>query len=84
MRPLHKIDISNALAVNSKEVSPLVYDIPQLHLFFNFLPHPIQALAMVYDSNHVFGPDNYIKLGYGNYNTAYGEIGLTIRNTTNH
>ncbi len=56
----------------------LQYNIPSQNLLYGYMPISLKPLALVQDTNLYLGNKNYVKLGYGNYNSPYVGVGLSI------
>ena len=54
------------------------YVIPSQNLFYAYQAIPLTPLALQQDSNLYLGSRNFIKAGFGNYNTPYANIGLGL------
>lgn len=78
--------LKNAIKLNFNAAPPapetgnpnLTYNIPVQNLFFNLQPVALKPLALQIDSAGEAHNSNYIKLGYGNYNTPLVDAGFTI------
>jgi len=78
--------LKNAMKQNFNATPPapdnqspkLTYDIPMRNLFFNLQPVAIKPLALQIDSTGDARKSNYVKLGYGNFNTPFAEAGLSL------
>lgn len=56
----------------------LQYSIPVQQLYFNLQPLAFRPLALQTDSTGAANNSNYVKLGYGTYNTPFAEAGLSV------
>ncbi|MFN4284387.1 MAG: hypothetical protein ACK4E8_00315 [Lacibacter sp.] len=56
----------------------LQYNIPVQQLYFNLQPLAFRPLALPVDSTGAANNSNYVKLGYGTYNTPLAEAGLSV------
>ncbi len=56
----------------------LTYQIPVQNLYFNLQPVALKPLALQIDSAGQAHNSNYIKAGYGNFNTPLVEAGFTL------
>ncbi|WP_341843525.1 hypothetical protein [Chitinophaga caseinilytica] len=54
----------------------LGYQVPALNLYFMYQPVPIRPLALGKDTSSLQLQNNYVKLGYGNYNTPLIQAGF--------
>ncbi len=78
--------LKNAVKLNFTATPPapdgtipsLTYNIPIQNLFFNLQPVAIKPLSLQIDSAGQAHNSNYIKAGYGNYNTPLVDAGFTI------
>lgn len=78
--------LKNAVKLNFTATPPapetnipaLVYNIPVQNLFFNLQPVGLKPMALQIDSAGQAHNSNYIKAGYGNYNTPLIDAGFTI------
>jgi len=78
--------LKNAVKLNFTATPPapetgnpsLTYNIPIQNLFFNLQPVGLKPMALQIDSAGQAHNSNYIKVGYGNYNTPLVDAGFTI------
>jgi TonB dependent receptor len=78
--------LKNAVKINFNATPPapeeskpnLSYNIPVQNLFFNLQPVALKPLALQIDSAGMAHNSNYIKLGYGNFNSPLADAGFTI------
>lgn len=56
----------------------LRYNIPVQQLYFNLQPLAFRPLALLIDSTGDAHNSNYLKLGYGTYNTPFAEAGISV------
>jgi hypothetical protein len=56
----------------------LNYNIPIRNIFLNLQPVALKPLALAIDTTGEAHNSNYIKLGYGNFNTPLAEAGITL------
>lgn len=78
--------LKNAVKLNFTATPPapetgtpnLTYNIPIQNLYFNLQPVGLKPLALQIDSAGQAHNSNYIKVGYGNYNTPLVDAGFTI------
>lgn len=60
----------------------LQYSVPAQNLFITYLPISIQPLAMQQPAYKPWGNSNYIKVGYGNYQSPYVQAMVSLGNGT--
>ncbi len=78
--------LKNAVKLNFNATPPapetgtpnLAYNIPVQNLFFNLQPVGLKPLPLQIDSAGEAHNSNYIKVGYGNYNTPLVDAGFTL------
>lgn len=78
--------LKNAVKINFNATPPapdetkpnLTYTIPVQNLFFNLQPVAIKPMELQIDSAGVAHNSNYIKVGYGNFNSPLADAGFTI------
>ncbi len=58
----------------------LQYSIPNQNLVFSFQPGSLKPLALDVDTGGNWSNDNYVKIGYGNFNTPYVQGGFSMGN----
>ena len=56
----------------------LGYTIPSQNLFYAYRPISLKPLALLQDTNLYLGSRNFLKAGFGNYNTPYLAAGLSF------
>ncbi|HNN30634.1 MAG TPA: TonB-dependent receptor, partial [Chitinophagaceae bacterium] len=83
-----KPSLRNAAKINFTAASPVLdsskislkYNVPAQNLFFSYQPVPLKPLALFVDSTNQWVNNQYVKVGYGGYNTPYIETGLSFGN----
>lgn len=78
--------LKNAVKINFNATPPapqtgtpnLTYNIPIQNLFFNLQPVALKPLALQIDSAGQAHNSNYVKAGYGNFNTPLIDAGFSI------
>lgn len=78
--------LKNAVKLNFNATPPapetgrpaLTYNIPIQNLFFNLQPVALKPLALQIDSAGQAHNSNYIKAGYGNFNTPLVDAGFSL------
>lgn len=78
--------LKNAVKINFNATPPapetgapnLTYNIPVQNLFFNLQPVGLKPMSLQIDSTGLAHNSNYIKAGYGNYNTPLIDAGFTL------
>jgi hypothetical protein len=58
----------------------LSYTVPAQNLFFSYQPVALKPLALQVNTNYGWENSNYIKLGYGNFQTPYLSAGFSFGN----
>ncbi len=61
----------------------LNYNVPAQNLFFSYQPVSLKPLALQNFNNFGWENSNYIKVGFGNYNTPYVSAGFSLGNGSN-
>ncbi|HMC99734.1 MAG TPA: hypothetical protein VKH37_06265, partial [Ferruginibacter sp.] len=78
LRTPSKISLTpEKLTVDSTKPS-LEYTIPPQNLFYSYEAIPIQPVPLTMDSNLYLGMRNYLKVGFGNFATAYVKGGFSF------
>ena len=78
LRPPVKIDLAPS-QMNADSTRPsLKYTIPAQNLFYSYQAIPIKPVALAMDSNLYLGLRNYLKVGFGNFSTAYVSGGFSF------
>jgi hypothetical protein len=78
--------LKNAVKINFNATPPapddskpnLTYNIPIQNIFFTLQPVGLKPLALQIDSSGLAHNSNYVKVGYGNFNTPLAEAGFTV------
>ncbi|MEJ8844275.1 hypothetical protein WG954_17910 [Lacibacter sp. H375] len=78
--------LKNAVKLNFNATPPapetgapnLAYNIPVQNLYFNLQPVGLKPMSLQIDSAGQAHNSNYIKVGYGNYNTPLVDAGFTL------
>ena len=78
--------LKNAVKINFNATPPapeatppnLTYNIPIQNLYFNLQPVALKPLALQIDSAGAAHTSNYVKLGYGNFNSPLAEAGFSL------
>ncbi len=71
-----KINFSGSQLPADTNRASLAYNIPSQNLFYAYQPISLRPLALVQDTNLYLGNRNYLKAGFGNFNTPYVAVGL--------
>jgi hypothetical protein len=78
LRNTVKINLA-ASQINADSTRPtLTYDIPAQNLFYSYQAIPIKPVALAMDSNLYLGVRNFLKVGFGNFSTAYVSGGFSF------
>lgn len=78
-----KINFDAAPPVPDSTKPRFTYNIPVTSLSRVYQPLSINPLALNIDSTKKWSSANFVKLGYGNYQTPFAQAGLTFTNGTN-
>lgn len=78
LRNAVKINFSGSQLAADTSRPSLSYNIPSQNLFYAYQPISLRPLALVQDSNLYLGGRNYLKAGFGMYNTPLVEAGLSF------
>ncbi|MBX3241239.1 MAG: hypothetical protein KIT80_17150 [Chitinophagaceae bacterium] len=78
-----KINFDAAPPVPDSARPRFTYNTPVTSLERVYEPLTISPLALHTDTTGRWAASNYVKLGFGNYQTPYAEAGLTFTNATN-
>src|SRR5690348_5163174 len=78
-----KINFDAAPPVPDSTKPRFTYNIPVTSLSRVYQPLSISPLALNIDSTKKWSSANFVKLGYGNYQTPFAQAGLTFTNGTN-
>lgn len=87
----YKPSLKPAAKINFTAPSPFIdtikpilkYEIPSQNLFFSYQPTVLKPLALSSENNIQWVNNNYIKLGFGNYSTIYGDAGVSFGDGVN-
>jgi hypothetical protein len=78
LRNAVKVNFS-ATHLNADSTRPaLTYNIPAQNLFYSYQPVSLKPLALQQDTNLYLGQRNFVKIGYGNFQTPYASVGLSF------
>jgi hypothetical protein len=78
-----KINFNAAPPTPDSSRPRLTYSIPTGELFTTYRPLALQPLALAIDSTGKWGASNFVKVGFGNYQTPFFQAGFTLGNATN-
>ena len=78
LRNAVKINFSGSQLAADTSRPLLGYTIPSQNLFYAYQPISLRPLALVQDTNLYLGSRNYLKAGFGSYNTPYVAAGLSF------
>jgi hypothetical protein len=78
LRNAAKINFSAGTPVLDTIKLPLAYNLPAQNITFQYQPVPIKPAALDVDTTVPWVNHQYVKIGYGNYSTPYGEVGLSF------
>lgn len=78
LRNAAKINFSAGTPVLDTIKLPLTYNLPAQNITFQYQPVPIKPAALDVDTIVPWVNHQYVKLGYGNYSTPYGEAGFSF------
>ncbi len=78
LRNAVKINFSGSQLSADTSRPVLGYTIPSQNLFYAYQPISLRPLALSQDSNLYLGDRNYLKAGFGSYNTPYLAAGLSF------
>ena len=78
LRNAIKINFSGSQLVADTSQPKLGYTIPSQNLFYAYQPISLRPLALAQDTNLYLGDRNYLKAGFGSYNTPYLAAGLSF------
>lgn len=76
LRDAAKLNLTASLPAIDTSRPRLGYQVPALNLYFMYQPVPIRPLALGKDTSSLQMQNNYIKLGYGNYQTPLVQAGF--------
>ncbi len=78
LRNAVKINFSGSQLVADTSRPVLGYTIPSQNLFYAYQPISLRPLALTQDTALYLGDRNYVKAGFGSYNTPYLAAGLSF------
>ena len=78
LRNAIKINFSGSQLLADTSQPKLGYTIPSQNLFYAYQPISLRPLALAQDTNLYLGDRNYLKAGFGSYNTPYLAAGLSF------
>lgn len=78
-----KINFNAAPPVPDSVKPQFKYTIPVNSLALVYQPSAVNPVALDVDSTGTWSATNFIKLGYGNFQTPYAQVGLTLDNKPN-
>lgn len=78
-----KINFNAAPPVPDSAKPRFKYTIPVNSLALAYQPGVVSPVALVVDSTGTWNATNFIKLGFGNFQTPYAQVGLTLDNKPN-
>ena len=78
LRAAAKINFSAASPAPDSERPTLEYNVPAQNLFFSFQPTTLKPLAAYFDTANHWSNSNFVKVGYGNYNTPFLQAGFSM------
>ncbi len=78
-----KINFNAAPPVPDSSRPVFKYNIPVNSLALVYQPATVSAVALNIDSTAKWSASNFVKLGYGNFQTPYAQAGLTFTNGHN-
>ena len=78
LRNAAKINFSAGTPALDTIKLPLTYNLPAQQLTFQYRPVSVKPAALEIDSSLPWINHQYIKAGFGNYSTPYGEVGLSF------
>ena len=78
LRNAVKINFSGSQLAADTSRPMLAYTIPSQNLFYAYQPISLRPLALTQDTALYLGDRNYLKAGFGSYNTPYLAAGLSF------
>ena len=78
LRNAVKINFSGSMLAADTNRNISGYTIPSQNLFYAYQPISLRPLALAQDTNLYLGGRNYLKAGFGTYNTPYFAAGLSF------
>ena len=76
LRDAAKLNLTASLPAVDTTRPRLGYQVPALNLYFMYQPVPIRPLALGKDTSSLVMQNNFIKVGYGNYQTPLIQAGF--------
>ncbi|PWU01088.1 MAG: hypothetical protein C5B52_07860 [Bacteroidetes bacterium] len=73
-----KINFTAAAPLPDSSKPRLTYSIPTTGMYTAYQPLALKPLALQIDSNGKWSSSNFIKIGFGNYQTPFGQAGFTF------
>lgn len=73
-----KINFNASPAANDTTRPRLQYNIPNQNLNLAFQPGSLRPLALAVDTGGGWRNESYVKAGYGNFNTPFVQLGLSV------
>ncbi len=77
LRNATKINFAGSQLATDSSRPALTYNIPSQNLFYSYRPISLKPLALLQDTSLYLGSRNFVKAGFGNYNTPYLSVGLS-------
>ncbi|HEX5551903.1 MAG TPA: hypothetical protein VFX43_01560 [Chitinophagaceae bacterium] len=77
LRAAAKLNLTATLPRRDTTRPRMVYSVPSQNLNFTYRPVPLRPLAMGRDTSYADMYNNFIKAGFGNYNTPFIQVGLS-------
>ena len=82
----YKPSLKQVAKINFSAPSPFIdttkpslkYEIPSQNLFFSYQPTVLKPLALTVENTMEWINNDYVKVGFGNYSTIYGEAEATF------
>jgi hypothetical protein len=78
LRNAIKINFSGSQLAADSSRPLLGYTIPSQNLIYAYQPISLKPLALLQDTNLYLGNRNYLKAGFGSYNTPYFAAGVSV------
>lgn len=76
LRDAAKLNLTASLPAVDTTRPRLGYQVPALNLYFMYQPVPIRPLALGKDTSALVMQNNFVKVGYGNYQTPLIQAGF--------
>jgi hypothetical protein len=73
-----KVNFTAATPVIDSSKIPTSYSIPSQNLFFLYQPVAIKPLGLGIDSGYTWENNHYVKLGFGNFSSYFGEAAFSF------